>query len=427
MMVSMSRRPALSGLVFLGLVVFGVIVWVFTDRGERPLDEGLGRVASEFEAGPGRTTDIDAPVVHGAGEQGVVPFAAEDGRELVAAEVRASLELRFVDAASGAPVSGEIDLWRLDVAADTEWTAGDVRIGEAELEEGRAVFPELAVGTYRVEAVMQKRTAESLPAFEVVEGPNVRTFEVEPAGMRDVQLEVLGVDGVRFAGRVEFFDKGTTMSFRGAREPVWAEPRRLKAPPDEHLIGMAGAGGGYYMTSHRSWRERERGERGFVLPRLRESNRERTYVHKWRLRLERVTPVPVQDTWSVAEARAYTGHGEVGYEEPGDGGGGLQELAVRGQRWENALRIEDEGADTYVVVVVDPVDLAWRIEGVEGFSELEVLEGLEVELVAAPTGDVAPKPEAVFTLSLDGEVVLRSRWFPLQEPLPRLIARAPQD
>jgi len=427
-MTSMFRRPTPPALLLLGLLLFGLLVWVVLDRGERSPGEGVGRSVEEPKAGLQRTTEIAAPVLHAAPLEGAeLAEPSESGRELVEADLRAQLELRFVHVETGEPVSGEIDLWRLGVPADEEWTAGDVRIGEVDLEDGRAVFDDLIPGAYRVEALMQRRKAASLLAFEVEAGSNALTFDVDPAARRDVQLEVLGVDGALFTGKVEFYDRGSTMSFSGSRVPDWATPRVLKAPADEYAIGIGGAGGGYYMTSHRTWREHEREPLGFVLKRLRESSRELTYVHKWRMRLERVMPVPVLGTWSIAEARAFTGNENVGFDGPDDGSGGLSEIEARGQRWVCDVRIRDTGADAYVVVAVDPLDLVRRIEGVEGFTELEVFEGLAVELIAASADEAPMEPQVVLALTLDGEVVLRSRWYPLKEPLPRLIARATQD
>ena len=427
MIDSMSRRPALPGLLALGLVVAGVIGWVFTDRGERPLDEGLGRVAVEADARPAPSIDIEpAQMPRDAGAAGVEDGPPVEGaREPVAVEGTGSLTLYFVSAETGAPVEGEVDLWRLGVPEEIEWTAGDVRIARVELEAGVASFDDLKTGTYRVAALMQRRDAAYLPPFEVVAGLNAETLAVEVAARRDVQLDVLALDGARIPGRVEFLDRGTTMHFGSWRHPEWAQPRRRKLEGDT-LIGVGGAGGGRYHTPHRSWGERERGERGFVLERLRSSRRTMTYVHKLRLRVERSVPLALDGAWSLAEARAYTGRGDVGFEDTLEGTGGLSELAEREQRWMNDVRLEDTGSDAYVIVAVDPVDIAWRIEGVEGFSELEVLSGLEIELVASPA-EAREDAQVLLSLTLDGELRLSTRWFPLREPIPRLAVRASSD
>lgn len=401
-----------SGLgVLLALVVLGAAGWFLFVGGAGGEVDSVAPGASRDVEAAGRTTAIDGPaLVEEAGAAQLdQPVSSE--RELVAAELAAQLDLELVHALTGEPVSGTVHLWRIGAPETEDWSAGDVQVARVSVEAGAHRFADLVAGTYRLHAALQVRDADPLPAFEVVGGANRVRFEVVPAERHALQVALVDHGGQAWPERVEFLSRGSTIELDYASKPTWARERRQKGSA-EWLVGMGG-GGGSYFSAHPRWREFARGELGFELGQLHESSADRTYRHKFELRMQRSEPMSLGSAPTAEELRSFGGDAN----EPEPAGSQAQP-----QRFENTLEIVDTGAEAYVAVVVDPATIVDRLEGVAEFERIELYQGLSIRSLAAPLADGPGAAYVVVELRLAGQVRLRTRWYAARDPMPRFIA-----
>lgn len=433
----MSRQTKLRALVaLLGVVLLGLGLWLSLRENYGCLTKVVERAPVVDVPGVERTHQIAGPLgVPGDRAMDAEPSSGE--REAVAfVPDTATLTVAFVDQKSGAAVDGMIQLWRLRLAEDAEWTAGDQRIDILTTEKGRAVFESLAPGLYRIEAGMARPGHGALDEFTIKAGANEMRFEVDAAMRRAVQIAVVDPWGRPWAQDVQFMWMQSVSGLRFDKDPEWAQPRRSKG---ENFGGIGWGSSGHYRSSHRYYRTYPSGPLGFEVGEREPASVAKTYLHLWRLRLTRPAPQPIPFGASAELEAAITGW------SPSERAKKLEADNVPGeQRFELALEVDDGGGPAFVVVAVDPYMLVERLEGVADRGLEELLAGLTVTCHAAPIlpakdgADPAvliepstPNPSAVqasaksasveIELMLDGQRRLKTQWFPAREPMPRLI------
>jgi len=156
-------------------------------------------------------------------------WSPQDGAGSVAAASRghgdASLAVRFVDADSGAAAGMSARLWRLGVAADAAWTAGDHVQAAFVVDDAAARIDGLPTGRYRLQLDEQRRGAPDPPEFVVGEGETRLEFRVRAPRRFHAWLVVVDEEGRRIErGRLAV----GSIAF-GAHQnppPEWAHLRR---------------------------------------------------------------------------------------------------------------------------------------------------------------------------------------------------------
>ena len=424
------------------LVLFGLGLWWGLRSGEARDSGAVERAAALESTRAERAGAIDAPRQLQADVTPEQAPVESEREEVVVVPDTASLLVEFVDQVTGEPVSGMIQLWRIGLPEDDVWTAGDQLIERLTIELGQHEFAELVPGSYRIEAGMARLGHGALDEFAVDPGANVMRFEVDAARRRLVQVAVVDQDGRPWAQKVEFMwmrSKGDTRFFS---DPDWVHLRRKK---DENWsIGIGGGSGGHYRSARRDWQKHPMGTLGYEVGEREPSSVAKSYLHLWKLRLERSTPQPIPFGADAELEAAITGWTEVERKQGPDSGAWPGE-----QRFVVDFEIDDIGGPAFVVVAVDPYLLVERLEGVADYELADLLAGLRVMCSAAPIESVnellgaaqvdvsdhstgasitvsSQAASVLIELNLDGKQRLKTRWFPTAEPLPRLIV-APKE
>jgi len=179
----MQRMKRVLALLFVLFAAGLVLLWTQRDP---PHGEPLGpssaleraaapstREALPLPSTPSRASE-DAPAPIGAAApavseddppQQVADEEAPPEEEIEAGEC--SLDLGVYDSASGHPVAGGVDLWRLAVPGTPVWVAGDQLQAQVQLADGRALFERLPSGRYRVGVHARRAGAQDPPEFVV--------------------------------------------------------------------------------------------------------------------------------------------------------------------------------------------------------------------------------------------------------------------
>ncbi len=150
----------------------------------------------------------------------------------------ASLRLRLLDLESRTPVAMQARLWRLDVAEDKWWTAGDhVQASLSVAKTGTSVDG-LPPGRYRLQCLDLRAGAADPPEFTLSDGDNVRDVAVADCRWFRVRLRLYDERGgaVRRAERQLVGGDGSSAdpdltSF----PPKWTTPRRPKVAGADYL------------------------------------------------------------------------------------------------------------------------------------------------------------------------------------------------
>lgn len=148
-------------------------------------------------------------------------------------EAPARLFLRLFDEETGQPVASDVQLWRLGVAADAEWTEGDWLQESVPVPAEGTVVERLPRGRYRLFAAVQPAGSEDPGTFEV-EGPETTVrLPVRLPGSFRVRLLVLDEFGRSVTSGCE--TGGGSSTCQEGFLPDWARPRKRRdgAPPGE--------------------------------------------------------------------------------------------------------------------------------------------------------------------------------------------------
>ncbi|MHC4136285.1 MAG: hypothetical protein ACYTDU_06065 [Planctomycetota bacterium] len=190
------------------------------------------------------------------------------------AEGPCTLRLRLLDDATGEPLKTTVDLWRLDLAEDANWTAGDQLHARREVAADGSAFANLPPGLYRLMVHGQSHRAEDPPAFRVSGNVTDRALVVRASRRHSVYLRAFTETGRELReGRLKL---NSSSSIDRIADPPWARRRSYKHPRSRNIGigrgGGVGCGGGARAAS---WTPR-----GFAVGRFIENSRRRR--HTWR-------------------------------------------------------------------------------------------------------------------------------------------------
>jgi hypothetical protein len=182
-----------------------------------------------------------------------------------------ALRLRLLDDVTGKPFSSDVELWRLDLPEDEEWTAGDHLQATMNVGPDGGTFTDLPAGRYRTVARGQSFLAEDDPPAFLVRGAFTdREFSVRVPQAHRVYLQVFDERGTEL--------RTVGLRFRGRRwcsgnpaDPPWARRRRPKRA-SASLNRPIGVGGGG-RSGRRGHYDAPWTEAGFDLGRCREDTR----------------------------------------------------------------------------------------------------------------------------------------------------------
>ncbi len=191
------------------------------------------------------------------------------------------LEVRAMDAETGAPADTWARLWRLDLPESAEWTEGD-EIERSEIafdEHGLARIEGLPEGLYRLEYEAQRKGAEDPPALSVGPGRTVTDALLRFPREVQVRLAVFDDSGARVTEAELCAPRGSS-SGGVDLPPSWARPRERRDRTGRHRNLRCGSGCGGKATFGPAC---DSGE-GFHLGTAKESSQERHDGFSWSFR-----------------------------------------------------------------------------------------------------------------------------------------------
>jgi len=196
-----------------------------------------------------------------------------------------ALELRFFDAATQLPVSGTVQLWRLQVAESETWSAGDQLQFQGEAVDGRLLVKQLPEGAYRTYALFALDSTGTEEAF-LVEGEStfMERFVTIPAE-EGIYLRLFSAAGMFVRSTP---DALITMKTQGSSsqdffqmQPPWIKERR---PKGNFYTEASAMGGSYGRRMHQTWKELEAFFDGFYLGSLKQDHRQSQRTFHFRIR-----------------------------------------------------------------------------------------------------------------------------------------------
>ena len=129
-----------------------------------------------------------------------------------------ALRIRLLDEVTGKPFSSDVELWRLDLPEDEDWTAGDHLQATKNVGPDGGTFTDLPTGRYRIVVRGQSRSLDMTLELDVEETRRTRAGGAAfgGAGTEFVQMRaryhVVGRIGSR---DVDFRAPGSAETFRG--------------------------------------------------------------------------------------------------------------------------------------------------------------------------------------------------------------------
>lgn len=331
-------------------------------------------------------------------EQAVERQLAEDQVSRVGEEAPAedlTLVLLFFSAETAAPVSGVIQLWKLNVPENEDWTAGDLSLLETEVQNGRLEVPNLEPGFYRVHILFALEGSPASLPFEFELDQQQVEFVVSVPSKKTAYITWLRPDGTVLRGEEDILERrweGGSSRMVSDPTPVWVNPRYRKTEEGLAIsVGSRGAGGRFGMRLHQEWRRPEGIDGRFSLGPIEQDSRlwRHTTKSRWR----------------------------------------------RGERLEIELQLNAEGTEDYACVFVEPRDIQARLIFPAGVAPRDLQE--EIHIQCEPVG-FGPRPtfddrpvlhaEQAWRQSLlririqtpDFEPVEIS-WRPIDGPLPSIV------
>ena len=196
-----------------------------------------------------------------------------------------SLEMSLIDSETKDPVSGTVQLWRLNAPENEGWNAGDQMQHQAEAILGTFRADQLPEGEYRLFVLFAKDGSPSGEAFTIAGRSTALTQEVVMPHREGISLamfrtggtKVLGVAGEGF----QWKDGGSRSEVHFDLEPDWLSRRWPKEPAImESMAGGGGWGGGH----HSSWTSLPKDTFGFLLGERMQDSRGNKTFHRFHVR-----------------------------------------------------------------------------------------------------------------------------------------------
>jgi hypothetical protein len=303
------------------------------------------------------------------------------------------LTISIYDIESGAPGSGELDLWRIDAPDNPDWNRGDRLQARLVVDHGVVSAGGLPAGRYRIHTLFAKRGADSPPAFQVDGRQTTVSFGVPIPKEEHVYLHLVRSSGVEITDvgevQLEVKDRGWRGESRRVELPIW---RQVRSSKGDHrgMIGFSSSGSAR-MTSGGSWKEVVLSSRGVDLGEIMGDSRALSRTHR-------------------------------------------KDFRTLGGQHVTVL-LELTGAGEYVAVLPDPVSVHSQLEFPFDGRKLDVLDDLWIESRAVPIlselGESLSsewgKSEVRFRLSVSEYKNVDVRWRHDKRVMPgiRLISRPP--
>jgi len=227
---------------------------------------------------------------------------------------RCALRLRLLDDVTGKPFTSDVELWRLGVPEDEEWTAGDLLQATKHVGPDGGTFADLPAGHYRIVVCGQSFLAEDdPPAFLVHGAVTDRELSVRAPRSHRVYLQVFDERGRELrTGRLRF--RGRRWRVRSPADPAWArrrQPKRASASLNRPF-GLRGGGSGRRPPHEVPWTAA-----GFDLGRCREDTSGQRSTTTWSLLVPGHTAVMADVDGRLTGDRTYVAV-SVSLEELGD-------------------------------------------------------------------------------------------------------------
>lgn len=388
-------EPLMRKLLILIAVILGLLLllWLREDQ-PRPLEE----FAQQESVIPAPAEPLPAVVASEAELPAIQrkPQAEETAPGSMEDDVEAlTLVLRFFDEDTRKPVSGNIQLWHLNVPDSERWTAGDELLLEEEMKDGRMAIPNLAPGSYRVHALFAKQGSPDLEPFQLQFDQQQEEYLVPAPQTENVFITWFLPDGSLLRGDEEALER--RWAGRGAfmatdLNPAWVNPRYEKSEDGLTIhLSSRGSGGRFGSRSHQRWREQKGADGRYSADSVKQNSREWRNFTKSRWR--------------------------------------------RDGRDELLLIVRHQGTTEYAAVFVEPRDIQERLQFPAGIPARDMTEEIQVECepVAFGLRKGASEhgilhleqawPQSTITISIDVEefAPLNLSWRPIDGPLPVIV------
>ncbi|MGB0952696.1 MAG: hypothetical protein ACPG31_05700 [Planctomycetota bacterium] len=196
-----------------------------------------------------------------------------------------AVEIKLLDSLTLEPVSGTVQLWRLNAPGNEDWFSGDQLQHTAKAVDGVFRADQLPEGDYRIYAIFAKDGAESGPAFKIEGRSTSLTQEVIMPHPEEIVLVLYRADGTRILGvsgeGFEWQEGGNTSSQDMDYEPSWLNRRW---PHHDAVFESMSMGGGWSGGHHRSWKPMEPTFFGYSLGTRHQDSRGNTTKHRFYFR-----------------------------------------------------------------------------------------------------------------------------------------------
>ena len=394
------------GLLLIVLFLIAVVLWKAPQSADSP--EKSSPVATpELEPATALEVDVESRVQPQraplAPKLSVEPpeeeEVYEEADELDPLEMGSStLELRFFDAETLSPVSGTVQLWRMNAPATRHWEAGDQMQVLASLVDGILIATDLPEGEYRSFALFGRPNSQMQASFQVEGKYTLMERFVYLPKKEEAQLQLVDLDGFLIESnpsyQFEMRHRGKQYIHTDPQTPPWMKQRW---PKGNGMLISTGTGGGF-MSGNQPWENPFKHGNEIQLGFLAGDTREQKTQYRFQFRTDKKPCTEV----------------------------------VLGLK----------GTGTYVAIFVDETDLHSRVIFPTGAMPVELADAMWVTSTAIPIASGFSTLDARRTyaantwrdatlnirINLDGYQTFDFTWSPNDGPLPEFyLQRLPDD
>lgn len=314
-----------------------------------------------------------------------------------------ALILRLFDAETLQPVSGALQLWRVNLPENEQWTAGDRLVLETKAQDGRLEVPNLTAGDYRVHCLFAVEGSPASAAFRLQHDQQQVELKVTMPRKEEAHITWVSSNGALLGGDQEILERqwaGNSSRMNSHPDPVWAQERRQKIENEETMTFRGrGAGGRFGSRSHQSWRAQIDGEGRYPLNQIEQNSRlwKNQSFSRWR----------------------------------------------RGGREDIRLSVSAQGTGEYAAVFLEPKEVQQQLRFPAGFEPHDVTSEIQILCEAVPFGLNPQQQEqqvvyleqawqrstVSITLDVPEYAPVSLTWRPIDGPLPviALLPRTPSE
>ena len=295
-----------------------------------------------------------------------------------------TLEIKFFDSQDFSPVSGQVQLWRLDAPGNDFWSNGDQLQVDALAYKGVLTIENLPAGKYRLHPLFARKGSLANPEFEVSGEFTQFDCAVEMPGVDDVAVKIYRPDKtLLFVTNEQIQTKrlGWRLSGRVV-DPNWKNGRVDKSTGLVNPPRMSEKKG---SASKRPWSQQTVNDLGVRFGDLVEGNRQSMRIYRFQLR--------------------------------------------NGTHSSMRLTLPHSGRSTeYVALYIEPADLQANLVFPEGQEVQELSKNFIIESTALPLDvengatldSVLPQVEVEINFLAVGFDAVNFTWRPADGPLPKI-------